>query len=133
VPDSLARAMVAMLQDWRPEVDVIVVAESERKPVLAADLAAGLSRFLGVPVAGRWAVVDLSVGPDRGATNSAQRVAAVSRRCALRLDDPAAVRGARVLLVDDRLVTGWSLTLAAEALYDAGAAGVVPLVLGVAG
>ena len=133
VPDSLARAMVAMLHDWQPRVDAIVVAESERKPQLTADLAGGLSRFLQVPVVGRWAVEDPTVGPDRGATNSAQRVAAVSRRCALRLDDPAAVRDRRVLLVDDRLVTGWSLTLAAEALHDAGAAAVVPLVLGVSG
>jgi ATP-dependent DNA helicase RecQ len=133
VPDGLARAMVAMLRDWQPQVDAIVVAESERKPQLVADLASGLSRFLQVPVVGRWAIVDLSVGPDRGATNSAQRVAAVSRRCALQLDDPAAVEGRRVLLVDDRLVTGWSLTLAADALHAAGAAAVVPLTLGVAG
>ncbi len=133
VPDSLARAMVTMLQDWQPRVDVLVVAESERRPQLVADLAAGLSRFLRLPVVGRWAVVDPTVGPDRGATNSAQRVAAVGRRCTLRLDDPDAVRDARVLLVDDRLVTGWSLTLAAAALQDAGAAAVVPLVLGVNG
>ena len=52
----------------------------ERAPTaqLTADLANGLSRFLQVPVVGRWDVVDLSVGPDRGATNSAQRVAAGS-------------------------------------------------------
>ncbi len=129
VPDGIARAMVGMLQDWRPEVDAIVVAESERRPRLTADLAAGLSRFLQVPVVGRWAVVDPTVGPDRGATNSAQRVAAVHRRCALRLEEHASVDGARVLLVDDRTVTGWSVTLAAAALHAAGAAGVVPLVL----
>lgn len=129
VPDGIARAMVGMVQDWRPEVDVIVVAESEQRPQLTADLASGLSRFLQVPVVGRWAVVDPTVGPDRGATNSAQRVAAVQRRCALRLDEQASVDGARVLLVDDRTVTGWSATLAAAALYEAGAAGVVPLVL----
>lgn len=133
VPVPLAQAMVTLLRDWQPQVDVIVVAESERKPQLVADLAAGLSRFLGVPVVGRWAVVDLSVGPDRGATNSAQRVAAVSRRCALQLDEPDAVRERRVLLVDDRLVTGWSLTLGADALHAAGAAAVLPLVLGVSG
>ncbi len=133
VPDGIARAMVGMLQDWRPEVDAIVVAESEQRPQLTADLAAGLSRFLQVPVVGRWAVVDPTVGPDRGATNSAQRVAAVQRRCALRLDEHASVDGARVLLVDDRTVTGWSMTLAAVALYDAGAAGVVPLVLATSG
>ncbi len=129
VPDGIARAMVGMLQDWRPEVDSIVVAESEQRPQLTADLAAGLSRFLQVPVVGRWAVVDPTVGPERGATNSAQRVAAVQRRCALRLDEGASVDGARVLLVDDRTVTGWSITLGAVALYAAGAAGVVPLVL----
>ncbi|NYI44609.1 ATP-dependent DNA helicase RecQ [Nocardioides aromaticivorans] len=133
VPDGIARAMVGMLQDWRPEVDAIVVAESEQRPQLTADLAAGLSRFLQVPVVGRWAVVDPTVGPDRGATNSAQRVAAVQRRCALRLDEHATVDGARVLLVDDRTVTGWSMTLAVVALYDAGAAGVVPLVLATSG
>ncbi|GAA4085063.1 DEAD/DEAH box helicase [Nocardioides kongjuensis] len=131
VPDPLARAMVTLLHDWQPRVDAIVVAASERRSQLTADLANGLSRFLQVPVVGRWDVVDLSVGPDRGATNSAQRVAAVSRRCALRLDDPTVVRDRRVLLVDDRVVTGWSLTLAAEALHEAGAAAVVPLVLGV--
>lgn len=129
VPDGIARAMVAMLQDWQPKVDAIVLAESERRPQLTADLASGLSRFLQVPVVGRWAVVDPTVGPDRGATNSAQRVAAVQRRCALRLDEGASVDGARVLLVDDRTVTGWSITLAAAALSAAGAAGVVPLVL----
>jgi ATP-dependent DNA helicase RecQ len=133
VPVPLARAMVAMLQDWQPKVDGIVVSESERKPQLTADLAHGLSRFLQVPVVGRWAVVDLSVGPDRGATNSAQRVSAVTRRCALQLDQPDAVRGSRVLLVDDRVVTGWSLTLGAAALHDAGAETVLPLALAISG
>ncbi|WP_345893892.1 hypothetical protein [Nocardioides sp. TF02-7] len=133
VPEGLARAMVRVLQDWRPEVDAIVVAESERRPTLTTDLAQGLSRFLRVPVVGRWAVVDPSVGPDRGATNSAQRVAAVGRRCALRLDDPAAVEGRRVLLVDDLVVTGWSVTLAAAGLHGAGAGAVLPVTLAVSG
>ncbi|WP_435771559.1 RecQ family ATP-dependent DNA helicase [Nocardioides sp. SYSU DS0651] len=133
VPVPLARATVALLQDWEPQVTGIVVTESERRPQLVTDLAAGLSRFLQVPVVGRWAVVDPSVGPDRGATNSAQRVAAVSRRCALRLDRPEAVSGSRLLLVDDRVVTGWSLTLAAAALHEAGASAVLPLTLAVSG
>ena len=37
--------------------------------------------------------------------------------------------GARVLLVDDRVVTGWTLTLAAQAIRKAGAAEVLPLAL----
>ncbi|TYL55543.1 RecQ family ATP-dependent DNA helicase [Nocardioides sp. BGMRC 2183] len=133
VPDSLARAMVTMLGDWRPEIEVIVAAGSVRRGALVADLAAGLSRYLGKPVVGGWTVVDPSIPPDKGATNSAQRVAAVCRRSDLRLDSPDAVAGRRVLVVDDLWVTGWSLTLAGGALYDAGAEQVVPLVLGVSG
>ena len=131
MPEGLARAMVTMLMDWRPAVDVIVVADSVRRPELVADLASGLSRFLRKPVVGRWAVLDESVPPDRGATNAARRVAAVSRRSGLRLDEPDAVRGRRVLLVDDLSVTGWTLTLAGSSLHDAGADAVLPLVLGV--
>ena len=131
VPDQLARAMVTVLGDWRPAVDGIVVAESVTRPALLEDLADGLSRYLHRPVLGRWAVRDPSVPPGRGATNSAQRVAAVSRRCALDVDER--VRGARVLLVDDVVVTGWALTLAAAALHDAGAEAVLPATLAVSG
>ena len=53
VPDGLARAVVALLQDWQPEVDAIVVVESATRPTLTADLANGLSRFLQVPVVGQ--------------------------------------------------------------------------------
>ncbi len=125
VPVPLARAVVEVLGDWRPDVDGIVVVESATRPQLVDDLAAGLSRFLGVPVAGRYEIVDPDVAPGQGAMNSAQRVAAVRRRYALRLDDAVA----RVLLVDDRTVTGWTLTCAAVDLKAAGADTVHPLVL----
>ena len=58
--------------------------------------------------------------------NSAQRVAAVARRYRLEGDVPAGP----VLLVDDLVVTGWTLTLAARALRAAGATEVLPLTLG---
>ena len=38
-----------------------------------------------------------------------------------------------MLLVDDLVVTGWTLTLAARAVRGAGAADVLPLTLGVSG
>ncbi|HQR28652.1 MAG TPA: phosphoribosyltransferase family protein, partial [Nocardioides sp.] len=98
------------------------------RPVLVGDLAAGLSRHLGVPVVGRFAVADPGVPPGQGAANSAQRVAAVHRRHRLEADDLA---GATVLLVDDRSASGWTLTVAAAALRAAGAAAVHPLVLAV--
>ncbi|NYG54266.1 RecQ family ATP-dependent DNA helicase [Nocardioides perillae] len=137
VPVPLVRAVVEVLGDWLPgatgtgavagSVGSVVHVESATRPTLVADLAAGLSRYLQVPVAGRWALVDASVPPGRGAANSAQRVAALGRRHDLVLDGD--LPPGPVLLVDDRTVTGWSLTLAARALRRAGAAQVLPLVL----
>ncbi|WP_340537825.1 RecQ family ATP-dependent DNA helicase [Nocardioides sp. GXZ039] len=129
VPDGLARAMVEVLMDWRPQVDGLVFVESVRRPTLTADLARNLSRFLKKPVLGRYAVVDPDVEPGRGAMNSAQRVAAVGRRFALELDEP--VEGRAVLLVDDLVVTGWTLTRAAAALRARDATAVLPLTLAV--
>jgi ATP-dependent DNA helicase RecQ len=128
VPVPLARAVVDVLNDWRPQVDAIVYVESARRPTLTSDLAEGMSRFLKKPVVGRWAIVDDSVAPGQGSMNSAQRVSAVSRRFALQADS---LEGAAVLLVDDLVDTGWTLTLAAQALRSAGAARVLPLALAV--
>jgi ATP-dependent DNA helicase RecQ len=127
VPVPLVRAIVEVLQDWRPPVEGIVVVESATRPTLVADLADGLSRYLRLPVVARYAIVDESVAPRQGAMNSAQRVAAVGRRYDLVGDVPAGP----VLLVDDLVVTGWTLTMAARALRRAGATEVRPLVLAV--
>jgi ATP-dependent DNA helicase RecQ len=128
VPVPLVRAVIDVLGDWRPSVDAIVVVESATRPTLTADLADGLARFLKVPVAGRWAIADPDVVPGQGAMNSAQRVGAVGRRYRLEADD---LTGRSVLLVDDLVVTGWTLTLAARAIRAAGAADVLPLTLAV--
>jgi len=127
VPESLARAMVEVLADWHPEVAGIAVVESATRPTLTADLAEGLSRYLQRPLVARWAIVDRSVAPGSGAMNSAQRVAAVSRRYRLEGDVPTGP----VLLVDDQVATGWTLTVAARALREAGATSVLPLALAV--
>ncbi|MEJ7833779.1 MAG: DEAD/DEAH box helicase [Nocardioides sp.] len=131
VPAPLARAVVEVLGDWRPRVDGIVVVESARRPTLTADLAAGLTRYLKVPMLGRYAIVDLDVAPEQGTMNSAQRVAAVRRRFALEPEAGVDLAGRSVLLVDDLVGTGWTLTLAAQALREAGAASVLPLALAV--
>jgi ATP-dependent DNA helicase RecQ len=127
VPESLARAVVEVLIDWHPQVAGIVVVESATRPALTTDLAEGLARYLQRPLVGRWAIADRSVLPEQGAMNSAQRVAAVSRRYRLEGDIPAGP----VLLVDDQVATGWTLTLGARALREAGATGVLPLTLAV--
>jgi ATP-dependent DNA helicase RecQ len=131
VPPALVNAVVEVLGDWRPGAEHgglagIVQVESATRPTLVTDLASGLSRYLKVPVLGSWAIVDPDVAPGQGASNSAQRVAAVGRRCALHADVPP---DGAVLLVDDLVVTGWTLTLAARAIRRAGAAAVLPLAL----
>jgi ATP-dependent DNA helicase RecQ len=130
VPVPLVQAVIEVLGDWRPDVDAVVETESVTHPELVGSLADGLSRYLQVPILGRWSVLDPDVPPGRGQANSAQRVAAVARRCGLEAE-PGALEGRRVLLVDDLLDTGWTLTLAARAVLRAGAASVHPLVLAV--
>ena len=125
VPVPLVRAVVEVLGDWRPHVEAIAVVESATRSTLTADLAEGLSRYLKVPVVARYAIVDPEVGPGQGAMNSAQRVSAVGRRFSLEGEVPAGP----VLLVDDLVVTGWTLTRASHALRLAGATEVLPLVL----
>ena len=124
----LVQAVLTVLDDWRPGSTRSWWSSRSTRPTLTDDLADGLSRHLQVPVVGRWAIVDPDVAPGRGAANSAQRVAAVGRRATLQAEIPD---GARVLLVDDLVVTGWTLTLAARAIRAAGAAAVLPLTLAV--
>ncbi len=134
VPPGLAQAVMDVMKDWAPEwaarPDAIVVVESATRPTLTRDLADGLSRVMQVPVVGTWAIRDPSVPPRAGQSNSAQRVAAVRRRGGLVAEIPA---GATVLLVDDQVASGWTLTVAATAIRAAGAAGVLPLVLATQG
>ncbi|WP_299930467.1 DEAD/DEAH box helicase [uncultured Nocardioides sp.] len=134
VPPGLAQAIMDVMKDWAPEwtsrPDAIVVVESVTRPTLVRDLADGLSRVMQVPVVGTWAIHDPSVPPRAGQSNSAQRVAAVRRRGGLDADIPA---GATVLLVDDQVATGWTLTVAATAIRAAGASAVLPLALAAQG
>ncbi|MCY4728073.1 DEAD/DEAH box helicase [Nocardioides sp. STR2] len=134
VPPGLAQAVMDVMKDWSSEwtsrPDAIVVVESATRPTLVRDLADGLSRVMQVPVVGTWAIRDSSVPPRAGQSNSAQRVAAVRRRGGLDADVPP---GATVLLVDDQVATGWTLTVAATAIRAAGAAAVLPLALAAQG
>jgi len=127
VPASLVEGVLATLKDWQPRPDGIVGFESRTHPLLVGSLVEGLSRVGRIPVLGRVGIRDDSVATGQGATNSAQRIAAVSRRYALDVTD---VAGKRVLLVDDLIATGWSMTLAAHWLRGAGAEAVLPLALG---
>ena len=134
VPPGLAQAVMDVMKDWSPEwtsrPDAIVVVESATRPTLTRDLADGLSRVMQIPIVGTWAIRDASVPPRAGQSNSAQRVSAVRRRGGLAAEVPA---GATVLLVDDQVATGWTLTVAATAIRAAGASAVLPVVLATQG
>ncbi len=132
VPPPLVDAVVEVLRDWAPEWPTrptgVAYVESARRPELVRDLATGLARLMRLPLVARWELVDPDVPPGAGAANSARRVAAVTRRSRLAVDEP--LDGGPVLLVDDLVVTGWTLTVAARALRGAGASAVLPVTLG---
>jgi ATP-dependent DNA helicase RecQ len=133
VPGALVDAVLEVLRDWHPDWPArptgVAYVESARRPRLTRDLADGLARYLRLPLVARWEIVHPDVPPGRGSANSAQRVAAVGRRSSLAVDQP--LDGGPVLLVDDLVATGWTMTLAARALRDAGASAVLPLALAV--
>lgn len=148
LPVPLRHAAVRVLDDWdalwtqaggehRATVTGVVGVASVTRPTMAEHLATGLARYLGVPVLGTVAPLAGREEPTRHDVNSAQRLAAVARRLTLvPICDPetgevASLEGARVLLVDDQIDSGWTVTVAARLLRQAGAEAVLPFVLGV--
>ena len=73
------------------------------------------------------------VAPGRHDINSAMRLASVAGRLELDLSPAASagLPGRRILLVDDRTDSGWTLTVASRLLRLAGAEAVLPFVLAV--
>ncbi|WP_046528194.1 RecQ family ATP-dependent DNA helicase [Cellulomonas sp. FA1] len=128
LPANLRPPVRTVLDAWAPQVDVVVAVASESRGALVEHLAAGTARLLGVPLVG--ALVPTGT-PSRHDVNSAQRLADVLRHLDLPPDVAGAVAGRRVLLVDDRTDTGWTLTVAGRLLRRAGAQQVLPFVLGV--
>ncbi len=131
VPIPLRHAAVQVLDGWLPAsagpVDGIVFIESFGRPRLVSHLADGLARYRSLPVLTTFELLEHR--PAVVGTNSAHRLAAVFRR--IGLADPTSVYRKRILLVDDSTDTGWTLTVAARQLRQAGAAAVYPFVLAV--
>ena len=147
VPDDLVAAMVKVLAawDWEQRPAGVVTVPSRRRPQLIGSLGrqlAGIGRlpYLGA-LAYTWDTGD--DGGDPGARppapgparhfNSAQRLRGVWQALALPAEVAAAVEGAGgpVLLVDDQIDTGWTMTVAARLLRLAGAPAVLPFALAV--
>ncbi|MET4223389.1 ATP-dependent DNA helicase RecQ [Oerskovia enterophila] len=114
-------------------LDGVVSVRSATRPQLVQHLAGGLARYLDRPLVGSVGPVPGREQPGRHDVNSAMRLAGVVERLRLELSGPAmaGLAGRRILLVDDYTDSGWTLTVAARLLRQAGAAAVYPFVLGV--
>ncbi len=131
VPGALFDAVVQVLAawDWQQRPGAVVTVPSRTRPTLVGSLgqriaAAGKMEYLGgLAYAGE--------GPLGRQHNSAQRLAALWHALAVpaTMRDRLAGLGVPVLLVDDRVETGWTLTVAARLLRDSGAPAVLPLTL----
>ena len=129
LPDEVLRAVVEVLKGWgweqRPTG--IVAVPSRAHPLLVSSLAARLAEVGRLPLLGTLDLVRDT--PAGGRSNSAQRLRAVHG--AFAVPGGTVLDGSPVLLVDDRVDTGWTLTEAARVLREAGAGPVLPLVLAV--
>ncbi len=130
VPDDVLRAIVAVLAGWgwaeRPAG--IVAMPSAGHPRLVASLATRLAEVGRLPLLGTLEALGATSG---SRSNSAQRLRAVAG--AFAVPPGLALSGSPLLLVDDLVDTGWTLTEAARLLREAGSGPVLPLVLAVDG
>jgi ATP-dependent DNA helicase RecQ len=129
VSDEVFAAVVAVLSawDWAERPAAVVAMASATRPLLIADLARRVATIGRLPYLGTLAYTAGGPGPRRH--NSAQRVRTLWTAMAV----PPGLDGVGgpVLLVDDRVDTGWTMTVAAKLLREAGAPAVLPLALAV--
>ena len=150
IPDQPVRpqllgAMVNVLKEWasgdapggawsgagRP-VGIVSIA-SRTRPRLVASLAEGIAEIGKLPIAG--SVERVRDDGHTGPTNSARRLRSVYEAFDLdpRLRERLAECPGSVLLVDDLVDSGWTMTVTACLLRKAGAPAVLPLALALAG
>jgi ATP-dependent DNA helicase RecQ len=130
VPVALRDAVLQALDTWPVTAEGVVWVRSLTRPQLVEHLAGAVARHRHLPLIGT--VGPAQDGPaGRHDVNSAQRLAGVHRRLRLELSAPAlaGLSGRSIILVDDRTDSGWTLTVAARLLRQAGAAQVLPFVL----
>ena len=127
-PNWLIDGISAVLERWdarwanRPTM--IVPIPSSTHPELIASLATELGKLRSIPVAEAITVT----GP-RAERSLSTKARAIYQEPRLQLASSGGVTGQTVLLLDDRLRSGWTMTIAAALLRDAGAIDVLPLVV----
>jgi ATP-dependent DNA helicase RecQ len=130
VPDDVVDAVVKVLAAWgwseRPAA--VVTIGSRSRPQLVGSLAGRVSQLGRLPLLGEIA----PVGPRPARQhNSAGRLRSLWTAFAVPDELRAALPRAPgpVLLIDDRVETGWTMTVGAKLLREAGAPAVLPLAL----
>jgi ATP-dependent DNA helicase RecQ len=137
VPEDLVAAVVKVLAGWqwdsRPAG--VVSIPSRTRPEFVASLARRIAEIGRMPDLGPLEYTAAETTGSGRQSNSAQRLRAIWDTLVVPDSIAAALGGlpGPVLLIDDLLDTGWTLTVAALRLRAAGATGVLPLVLAAAG
>ncbi|MFC5750218.1 RecQ family ATP-dependent DNA helicase [Actinomadura rugatobispora] len=126
--DAVVKVLAAW--DWSSRPAGVVTIGSHTRPRLVEGLGRRLAEIGRLPYLGGFVPLGEPI-PRRH--NSAQRLRSVWHALTLPDDVAAAVREADgpILLVDDRMETGWTMTVAARRLREAGAPAVLPLTLAV--
>jgi ATP-dependent DNA helicase RecQ len=126
VPENVFDGMVKVLASWGWEQRPVAVASipSRSKPELISSLAERIGTVGRLPYLGALGYQD---PPAERRHNSAQRVRSLWTTFTVPFDVP----DGPVLLVDDRIDSGWTMTIAARLVREAGASVVMPLVLAV--
>lgn len=132
VPDDIGSLCVQTLQQWNWErrPDAVIAVPSARRPQTVRSLAANLAASGKLEDLGDLQLVRDHGGPD---VNSAFRLKDVHNAFALSPEQADQVRGRAVLLIDDMVVSRWTLTVCARELRLAGAEAVLPFALAVRG
>jgi ATP-dependent DNA helicase RecQ len=132
LPADLARACVQVLAswDWAERPAAVVHVGSVGRPALVADIAARIAEIGRLPHLGG---VEHRGRSSTARTNSALRLRDLWDTFVVPDALTAQLTGQPVLLVDDFLDSGWTLTVVARLLRRAGAGSIYPFVLGIAG
>ena len=134
VSEPVVAAVIKVLAawDWAQRPAGVLTLPSRTRPRLITSLGRQLASVGRLPYLGALAYTGAD-GPGPRRHNSAQRLSSLWRA----LEVPDEVREAvgslngPVLVVDDRIETGWTMTVAARLLREAGAPAALPLTLAV--
>jgi ATP-dependent DNA helicase RecQ len=118
--------------DWAQRPAGVLTLPSRTRPRLITSLGRQLASVGRLPYLGALAYTGED-GPGPRRHNSAQRLASLWQAFEIPDDVQDAVGGldGPVLMVDDRIETGWTMTVAARLLRQAGAPATLPFALAV--